>query len=445
MSGITKRLRFWRQESTARFPETWGTATTGANAPPSYVSELVSGNVSNRDNRVHQRKMALMSAVGFNITVKLAQNAFDDWFEFVDETGRVIMQDVQQKLRDLNAQYYLTQALIIERIYGHSWIFVGREKLREDVITTTDRRVANLDCFGPENSEVVEFDEFGYPSVLEVTVLQGIGPNQTQEVKKRISRKDLILLRTISRPFDRSYEGLPILYPVWSNLVSVEKVMHSSDFYCEKVGHGFAAIITKGRLSDAEATELDTAMADASVTRVIRLNGNKVEKIEFINAAGSPVDFPAEIDSRLGIISAGTGVPKDLLVGLSAGAVTGSEVNVKSLYQTLSAIQTSCEPAVRDLVRSVGHTSDKYNIRWIVRFAYDQEQASKIKMNEAQSWAIKSQFLSVNEIRKELGYPPIEGGERLASEMKSELRVNVPGLQTAAEAEKTNNPQGANL
>jgi len=442
MSGIVKRISHWRQESTARFPEAWGTATTGANAPPSYVSELVSGNVSNRDNRVHQRKMALMSAVGFNITVKLAGNVFDDWFEFVDENGRVIMQDVQQKLRALNAQYFLTQALVLERIYGHAWIYVGKAKLREDVITPTGPRVVtNLDVFGPENSEVVEYNDYGYPSVLEVTVLQGVGPNQTKEVKKRISRSDLILLRTRPRPFDRSFEGLPVLYPVWSSLISVERAFHSSDFYLSKIGHGFSSIKTKGRLTDAERTELETTMEDASVSRVVILNGNKVEEIGFINATGSPIDFPAEIDSRLGIIGAGCGIPKDLLIGLSAGAVTGSETNVKSLFQTISATQVSVEPAIRDLVRSVGHTNDNYGIKWIARYAHDEEQQSKIMMNESQSWAIRSKFLTINEIRKELGYPPIEGGEGLSSDFK----VNVAGLQTAQEAEKTNNPEGQNL
>lgn len=435
------KLRFWRQETDPTSREPWESTTAGKNEPPTYVSPLIKGKYNNPDDRVHQRQMALMSAIGYNIVVKLSQNSWDDKFEFIDlDTGKVIMHDIQRKMQALNFYYYYTQALIVERMYGHAWIFCGPEKLREDVIGTTNPRIANLDVFGPENSKVVEYDQYGHPSVLEITVLKGVGPNQTQEVKKRINREDLILLRTRPKPFDRSHEGIPVLYPVWSTLWSLERAFHSSDFYLAKIGHGMYLMITKGSTSDTKLDRLETLAESASVSRILILNSKDVESLSFINASGSPIDFPSEIDSRVGIICAGTGVPKDSLLGVSAGAITGSETNIKALYQTLGQIQTSCEPAIREYVRKEGHTNENYGIRFITRYAHDEEQKSKIAMNDAQTLAIKSGWLTTNEIRELDGYEPIEDGDKL----KSDFQINASGFQTPEEEEATNNEEGEN-
>ena len=261
-----------------------------------------------------------------------------------------------------------------------------------------------------------------------------------QEVKKQIKREDLILLRTRPRPFDRSYEGLPVLFPVWNMLVSLERAFHASDFYLGKIGHGLFSVKTRGKVSDTRMSQIQSTVEDASASRVLVLNGQNIEEIGFINASGTPVNFPDEIDSRLGIIAAGVGIPKDLLIGLSAGSITGSETNVKSLYETLNSIQTSCMPAMRELDFKLGATGD-YTHRFIRRYAHDEESQSKIAMNEAQTWAIRSGWLTTNEIREQQGLPPVENGDQL----KSDFAINVAGFQSPEEEEATNNEEGVNL
>lgn len=436
------KWKFWRQEAdTSRGP--W-TPPPNKNDPSTYVSEIISGKITDRDDREHQRKMALWSAVGSNICIKLAQNTFDDGFELVDEKGKVIMEPLQQKLKELNATYFLTQALIMERIYGHCWVFVGKERLYEDIVEA-DRRVTNLDAFGPEMAKVTEYDENGYPAAVEIKVLKGItktdGSKGTKEETKRIDIKDLILLRTRPKPFERTYEGMPVLYHVWNTLWSVELAFHSSDFYLGKIGHGMFCLMSKSGTSDERLDRMQKSVEKMSPSRMLVLPGKYVESISFVNASGTPIDFPAEIKSRLGIVGAGTGVPVDLLIGLSAGSITGSEVNVKALYQTLAGIQTSVEPMIRELIRKLGHTDDNYHIRWITRYAHDEEQKAKIGLYEAQTWAIKSGWLTPNEIRmRSEGLEPKEGGDML----KSDFEVNVQGMQTAEEAEATHNAEGDN-
>lgn len=433
--GVGTRIRtalIRRLGASQRDPWAEHVDAAGKNVAPSYVSEIIKDNIHKRDDRVHQRKMALYSAIGSNICIKFAQNIWDDGFEFVDDDGKVIMQDISKKMRDLNYLYYATQATILEFIYGHSYMLFGPEK-------GGGGRIANLDVFGPENSEVIEFDADGNPKTLEVTVLKGVEKG-TKEDKIPIDMKHLVHFRTRPRPHDRSYEGLPKLYPVWNTLIALERAMHSSDFYLAKIGHGMYVVRSRKGLGDAKTTRMERNMEAASVSRCLVLDGKEIEEIGFVNASGSPINFPAEIDSRLGIIAAGVGIPKDVLIGLSAGSITGSEVNIKLLYQTLNQHQTSFDRAIRDGAQKLGAKNNDYHIRFITRYAHDEEQKSRIEMNNAQSLAIRANWLTTNEVRELDGYAPVEGGEELVNAMS----LNVTGFQTEEEAEATRNPEGKN-
>ena len=420
-------------------------SSVGKTAPPSYIGEIVKDKINNRDDRTHQRKMALFSAIGYNIVVNFTKNIWDDDFEFVDKDGNVIMQDIHDKMRDLNFIHYATQASILERMYGYSWMLCGPEKLGSTILPNTEPRIANLDVFGPENSEVIEYDSDGNPKTLEVTVLKtdkttGKSPG-TKEDKTEIDMKHIVPWRTRPLPHERSEKGLPVLYPVWTTLIALESAMNASDFYLAKIGHGMYVIKTRKGLGAVKTVRMENTMLKASVTRVVVVNNADVEDIGFVNATGSPINFPAEIDSRLGIIAAGVGIPKDVLIGLSAGSITGSEVNIKLLYQTLNQHQTSYEPMIRQVAHKLGAKDNNYNIRFITRYAHDEEQKSRIAQNHAQELAIRSNWLSTNEVRELDGYKDIEGGEGLTSDFE----INVAGLQTPEEAEQTRNPDGENL
>jgi len=320
----------------------------------------------------------------------------------------------------------------------------GPEKLGATILPDTEPRIANLDVFGPENSEVIEYDSDGNPKTLEVTVLKSKGTGTakgTEESKTEIDMKHIVPWRTRPLPHERSHKGLPVLEPVWTTLIALEAAMNSSDFYLSKIGHGMYVIVTPKGLGATKTTRLENTMKAASVTRSVVVNKRDVEDIKFVNATGSPINFPAEIDSRLGIIAAGVGIPKDVLVGLSAGSITGSEVNIKLLYQTLNQHQTSYEPMIRQVAQKLGAKDNNYKIRFITRYAHDEEQKSRIEMNHAQELAIRSSWLSTNEVRELDGYDDIEGGEGLSND----IRLDVQGFQTPEEAEKTNNPDGENL
>ena len=423
-----------RQEQTSRDPFSESASSQKRkNAPPSFVSIIIKDKVNDPDKEVHQRKMALNSAVAYNIVVKLSQNTFDDGWEFVDEKGNVIeaMMSIQQKLRSLNAIFYFTQNLILERMYGYGWMYLIRE----------NGAIIGLDFISPEMTDVIEYDKNGDPSLLEVTVAKADKAAKKEEIKIEIKTEDTIHFRTRPWPNERTYKGIPVVYPAWTPLVSIEQTLHSSDFYLAKIGYGAYTVTTTSKATQTNIDAIEKMMIRGSVTRVNILPGKYVDDIKFIGADGTPTDFMKEVDTRLSLIAAATGVPKDTIIGLSAGSITGSEVNVKALYQTLNSIQTSCEPYIRDLVRELGHTDENYFIRFIRRFAHDEEQQAKIRMNEAQTLAM-STWMTDNEKRAAMGLEPLPGGDVLKANFN--MGVDVTGLQTEEEQDKTNNPEGAN-
>ena len=168
--GIMDRLRFWRQETQKR---DWfgGRDLT---APSTFVSDLITQEIWERDQKDHQKEVAYKDDIANYVTVKIAENVFDDWFRFVKKIGdeEEIMMPAQKALKALNAKRWLTEALIAERIYGHAWLYTGPNSYRQDWIDAglEGGQIANLDVFTPDNAIVPNnmYDENGVPVVLRV-------------------------------------------------------------------------------------------------------------------------------------------------------------------------------------------------------------------------------------------------------------------------------------
>jgi len=434
MSGILKRLRNYRSDATYRVYEL---ESSLRNAPPTFVPDLILDESTDRENLDHLDAMARGFPIGNYITYELAENALDDWFEFKDADGNVIMEDAQKELEKIHAKRALIQALTYERIFGYSYTYTGKNRYVPQ--TPQGGKIASIHAFEPRECVVKIYNEIGEPATMEVTVNVGQGEYTTVEQKISLPAEDFIFWNT--RPIGRGYMGRSAQYAVWDLMIYLMYIYHSMAWYDMKIGNGLFVVFTKGAIPDAMKTKMDTSFEDISVRRAQVVDGSKVDRMEFVGPAAGATDFPEHVDACLNLISAGTGIPKDILTGAAAGAVTGSETNTKALFAVLSRIQTSIEPYIRELVRRMGYADEEYEISWNARFAHDEEERSKIDMNEAQTLATKSMWMSINELREQDGLPPREGGDML----KSEFQISVTGMQSPDEKKQTNNPQGRQL
>lgn len=428
MMGLWDYLRRSREE-TQRIHDT-GTSSA---APPTFVPELIKDKVWNRDDPGDQFKVARHDPIGYYITHKISENVFDDWFRFVDKDGNEIMFDVQKELRKLNARRIFTQVLAGERTFGHSWLYTGKAKFR-DSTSFNGNRIANLDYFTPRMAEVVKYDGLGQPEELKIELSTDKGTRVFE-----LPADDFILVRT--RPYDRTHKGHPATYSVWDYLTYLRYIFHSISWYDMKIGLGIFVMRTKNQLSQQEMSNLQEAYQDISVKRS-GVFDDRIEDVEFIGADAGGTNFHEDIAALLNMIAAGCGIPKDVLTGVSAGAITGSEINNKALYATLNQIQRSFEPVIRELVRRMGYDRE-FDIDWNTRYAHDEEEKARINYLNAQELGLKMQWMTINEIRAEEGLPPVENGDRLPSDVQVTLQGEEPSSDERS-TEQTRNPEGVN-
>lgn len=432
--GLMDRLNKRFRKETASFLTS---STLSKNAPPSFLPDLIRKNITNVEDLEHLAEVARKDPLANYIVYKLAENTLDDWFKFTDNDGNEIMLDVQKELKLLDAKKGLTLALEAERAFGYTYLYTGKSRFVPK--TREGGRIASLFNFSPLEANVYEYAENGEPSSMEVHISVGKGMYTVISQRMVLPASDFIFMNT--RPIGRGYKGRPATESVWDMLIYVRELLHSMTFFGRKMGTGIFTIITSKGITDELKGKMNTAFSDISNRRALVIDGDQIEDMKFVGPTGAVTDFEGHILVCLKMIAAGTGVPLDALVGVLAGNIAGSETNIKSLYASLNQIQSSIEVYIRELVLRMGFSNEDYNIEWNARYAHDEEEQSKIAMNNAQTLAIRSTWLTKNEIRAEEGLPPIEGGD----ELTSDIQIGVSGFQTPEEQEQTRNPEGEQL
>ena len=417
------RFRGLRQETTQRL---WGT-TAKKNAPPTYVNDFILEQAWARDEPLCQAKMVRMNPYAWAVTVGLANSVFEDGFYFVDpeDEEKEIMQETKKELHRMECLKWFALALAGERAHGHTWLFVGEEELQVDIQNTDKARIANLDVFTPEYATVTKWDDVGAPEELSIKILNSKGHEAQQYHEKPIPVSECVLVRT--RPYDRSHEGLPITGPIWNALVSTALIDHAITTYAAKMGLGALILTTKGAVSSTDLTAAKASMKDLSISRVGVIPGRAVEKMEYMGASGSSVDFSAYTDIFLNEIAAGTKIPKSIIVG-AADIAAGVEVGPGEMAQLRQGEQTRFEPVIREVVRRMG-VEDEYNIFWPVKMAVNRKEEAETRMMEAQANMMEAQA----EMAKE-GRSP------------NDSRIEITGDQEKPKDEdKNQNPAGSQV
>ena len=431
--GILDKIKNYRQEASQYLFD----SATNKNDPSTYKDPMIMSEITNRDELIHLDNMANGNALAYYIVYKLSENALDDWFKFVDKDGNEIMQEAQRQLLQLDAKRIFTQVLAAERRFGYSYLSTSKNKYIPEV-EVEGGKVAKLYFFTPLDCIVFEYDEVGEPKTMEITINVGQKQYTTYEQKQQISAEDFQFWNT--RPIGRGYKGRSVLYPIFNELVNIMYLEDSMTVHGIKMAGGIYSVFTKVGIPDEMKTKMDSSFQDISNRRSMIFDGQLIEDTKFVGPPSTATDFNTQIDVCINLIAAGTGIPKDILIGATAGAITGSETNVKALFAALNQIQTSIEPYIRDLTKRMGFTED-YDIDWNVRYAHNEEERAKIDMAKAQTIATKT-WLTDNEKRALDGYPPIEGGD----ELSSDFSIGVSGMdQTPDEQEQDRNEEGENL
>lgn len=416
-------------------------------APSTFIDDLIYGNIENRDNLRHQSDVAQKDAVAKYIVVKVAENALDDDFRLVKRIGdeEEIMPEAKAALKRLDWKRWYTEALISERKHGHGYVYTGPNKYRQDWIDAglEGGNIGGLDAFTAMNAKVLnnDVDENGIPTHITVAY------NAANEaLTDRLPYEDFIPICT--RPKGRSpIEGYHAMYAVWTELAYIRISKHALNFAHGKWGLGALLFWSKGTLSAEVTDQIETMLENFSNSRAGLINADDIEKAEWTGpTGGGTTDIAQGIDMYLGLVSAGTGIPKDILTGISAGAITGSEINNKALYATLNQVQKSVEPFIRELISRMG-INGEYEIDWNTRYATDEKEQAEIEVSHVSAQVARLQYYTMNEVRAIDNMGPVEGGDETPGK-KDDFNIGFSGLEeptSPEEQEQTRNRDGKQI
>jgi len=133
--------------------------------------------------------------------------------------------------------------------------------------------------------------------------------------------------------------------------------------------------------------------------------GDARYKFDFIGAEGKALKPMEYWDITLEFISSSTDIPKDVLKGVSAGAITGSETNLKQYYSMLRSKQLKeVQPIYDMLFATFGVVLKDEDYFWYTLYEQDKnEEAMSLKVEaEALTILVNSGIISTDEARKTL-------------------------------------------
>ena len=396
--------------------------------PFNFIGSLLLYEKHDIQNWSHREDVARYDPVARFICHTIPEVTFDDGFTFVDKDGNSIeaLDPVLQELELLDYRRVFTQADKYARVHRWAVIYLSEKSRKaQDAMGDEDRLARLLSSplrpgtplgrlqvyAGERDVTVYETDVLGNPTMYEIrqSVKQS---HQHNELKFLVHPSRLLVITP--RPIRYGQvEGIGALDPVWDQLVLRRNIEYAMAFHAIKYGGGVLTIQKeKGAWSDDELSEVQREAHRASQKQALIAPGGA--SIEWKGPSAS-VDYAAEIDTLLDAIAAGCQIPKDILKGVSAGTLTGSETNLQELYAAVSQNQELYEPYIRRLCVHLtpGLLSVIMSARfdWAFTFTLSEKEQADVDLVRAQETQLKLDWMKVNELREEKGLPPVPDGD----------------------------------
>ena len=374
----------------------------------------------------------------------VAHDVFDNWFT-VDNAAtegkdEKFDEAVQAQLSALDAKNVFTEMAVFERAYGWAIIVIGYDdsgkSLEEPV--ENPKTIVDLAAYAPTSISGVEEDKgpdslrYGLPEYYRIS------RGGTTQERVHFSR----VIHFATRILDHAYKGLSVLEPVWDDLTNIRNIRWGLGQTMYRYGSGFPDIEIQGASKEQLDAFTESGQFKDLHARTYFVHNEK-QKMEFKGASGVALNPAPYYEPILEALSAGSRIPKAIIRGAQAGALTGSEVNEREYFKLISDAQSRYEPGLRFLIDrliEVGQVKSfvkGYAINWAGGFEVDEREQAAAELTRNQANQVKLQFMTVNEVRAENSLDPVEGGEvvigLLANQPQTPFQAAAPDIQVDEE------------
>ena len=392
-----------------------------------YGSQRTFGAAIPDDERVFasQREPVLKWLVSY-----VASDIYDQGFRVV-EVGRedddALDDAVQEALLNLKAKKNLTRLTAFERRWGTSILLLAYSTTEEQVDWTTPLYTEEGKL--PEGVELLQITpypknkvkvtheikdqtdlRFGLPEYYDIT--RG---SQAIPLKVHWTR----VIHDAPRLDEHPYWGLSVMDPVWDDATGWRNIRWALYQMLWRYGMGYPHFSFEGASQkDIDDWEAAGGLTDFFVRGVFLLN-EKVT-VKFVGLEGATVNPKDYVEMAYGSMATGSRIAQDLLKGVSAGAVTGSETNLREYAKLISNEQSDVEDVPLELIRRLMETGQVdfdyenkgFKLEWGDAFELNELDAARVHLQESMALKNETEYLSLDEVRDRAGEKPLpEGGD----------------------------------
>lgn len=416
---------------------------------------------------------------GHRIVFTVAHDVFDNWFELellgkniTKEASEDFNNKIQKVLETLKVKHECNRMGVFERGFGWAIIVLNYEGTEDHSLELSTeeqgKKIVQVRAYGPPQiSSIKEAKNPKDPRCglpIEYRIKQrGIAT----KLKVHWTRTILFNTRDIG---SHEWKTESVLDSVFDDLVTLRNERWSMGQTLFRYGPGFPDIeFLERENTDIEKFIQSGRFANLSA-RTFFAHTDK-EKFDFKGAQGAALNPTPYYLPVLESISMGTGIPVPILRGAQAGALTGSEVNLKEYFKLVSDEQTAYESGIKELIKILYHnnvktneTTDKaadqeepeeleFKINWFSGFELTEREKADVALIEAQTLRVRGAWRTINELRKEED-PDDQGigpeGDKLLGQQTIDLskltgsaynvRINPDGSTTVIEIPKQRPP-----
>ena len=193
-------------------------------------------------------------------------------------------------------------------------------------------------------------------------------------------------------------DEMPYLLPIWDNLVFIYWIQYSMCEAAAREGSKFITVATQG-LDSTNMNIVRSKFGGLSNRKIAVYDSDSVKEISAIDTKLNAT-FTDYISANLKMISLYSGVPEATLTGVNAGAVTGSEVNVGSLYAVYRTIQNEATPFLR---KYLGIDTGA-EVKWKKRYRMSEKEEEELKLLKVQRMIneLNAGIKTIEEVRNEI-------------------------------------------
>lgn len=353
--------------------------------------------VSNKD----ARKAVKNSGIAGTLVNKITKDTFNKWF--------VVKSDNQKLIDDANLLFSAKQGITVGRIEdGNIRLDLKTIFTAFDKVTKTegygllvlglgdgaelDQPVKNLTSLnylslvGPEDirkiilDKDVESETFG--EIIGAKVSLGTGKAKTIHASRFIFKA--------VNTYGNDWKGTGIVKPAYGYLTVLENIIWSNGQAFYRYASGFPHIKKKGAKEGA-LKKIREQWAD--VNAMTGWASGEDTEIDFVGAKATALNPEQYWDVAIKAVAIGFEIPTQIIEGVAAGAVTGSETNLKEYYSDISSKQDEWTPLVEKIIRIGQQTGQiakgEFSIEWNLLFEMNAKEQAEIEKLKAETQKIQ--------------------------------------------------------